>query len=294
MKGQFGGLITAMVTPFDREGNVELGAAQKLASWLLDNGSDGLVVTGTTGEGPTLDDREKADLWRAVVDAVGDRGSVIAGTGTNDTAHSIRLTRDAEKAGCHAALVVTPYYSRPPQSGLLGHFSAVANSTGLPLILYDIPARTGRKIEHATLLALAEVDNIVAVKDAAGDVQGAARLVAEAPPGFEVYCGNDGDTLPWLAVGAVGVVSVASHVAGLRMAAMMERFWAGDVDGARAANADLLPIYDAMAITSNPIPVKAAVELLGQPVGPPRLPLPEATPDEVARIRSVLAAAGLV
>jgi 4-hydroxy-tetrahydrodipicolinate synthase len=294
MKGQFGGLITAMVTPFDRDGDVDLPAAEKLAAWLLDNGSDGLVVAGTTGEGPTLDDHEKAELWRAVVEAVGDRGSVIAGSGTNDTAHSIRLTRDAEKAGCHAALVVTPYYSRPPQSGLLGHFRAVANSTGLPLVLYDIPSRTGRKIEHETLLALAEVENIVAVKDAAGDVQGAARLVADAPEGFEVYCGNDGDTLPWMAVGAVGVISVASHVAGVRMAEMMEAFWSGDVEGARARNAALLGVYDAMSVTSNPIPVKAAVGMLGHLAGSPRLPLPEATPEETERIRSALSQAGLL
>ncbi|MEA2505138.1 MAG: 4-hydroxy-tetrahydrodipicolinate synthase, partial [Actinomycetota bacterium] len=191
MKGQFGGLITAMVTPFDSDGRVELGAAQKIAAWLLDNGSEGLVVTGTTGEGPTLTDQEKADLWRAVVEAVGDRGSVIAGSGTNDTAHSIHLTQQAEKAGCDAALVVTPYYNRPPQSGLLAHFQAVARATALPIVLYDIPVRTGRKIDHATLLTLAETPNIVGVKDAAGDVQGAARLVAQAPEGFEVYCGND-------------------------------------------------------------------------------------------------------
>jgi 4-hydroxy-tetrahydrodipicolinate synthase len=294
MKGQFGGLITAMVTPFDRDGNVDLAAAEKVAAWLIDNGSDGLVIAGTTGEGPTLDDHEKGELWRAVVQAVGDRGSVIAGSGTNDTAHSIRLTRDAEKAGCHAALVVTPYYSRPPQSGLLGHFRAVANSTGLPLMLYDIPVRTGRKIEHPTLLALAEVDNIVAVKDAAGDVQGAARLVAEAPPGFEVYCGSDGDTLPWLSIGAVGVVAVAAHVAGVRMAEMMNAFWAGDVEGARARNAALLGVYDAMSVTSNPIPVKAAMAMLGHAVGTPRLPLPEATPEEYERIRQALGAAGLL
>lgn len=294
MKGQFGGVITAMVTPFDRDGDVDLGAAQKLATWLLDNGSDGLVVSGTTGEGPTLSDGEKVTLWRAVVEAVGDRGSVIAGTGTNDTAHSIRLTREAEKAGCRGALVVTPYYNRPPQAGLVAHFQAVANSTGLPLVLYDIPSRTGRKIDHATLLALAAVDNIVGVKDAAGDVQAAARLRAEAPEGFEIYCGNDADTLPWLSIGAVGVVSVASHVAGVRMAEMMACFWSGDVEGARARNAALLGVYDALAVTSNPIPVKAALELLGHAVGSPRLPLPEATPAEVDHIRRALGAAGLL
>lgn len=294
MKGQFGGLITAMVTPFDSDGRVELGAAQKIAAWLLDNGSEGLVVTGTTGEGPTLTDQEKADLWRAVVEAVGDRGSVIAGSGTNDTAHSIHLTQQAEKAGCDAALVVTPYYNRPPQSGLLAHFQAVARATALPIVLYDIPVRTGRKIDHATLLTLAETPNIVGVKDAAGDVQGAARLVAQAPGGFEVYCGNDADTLPWLSVGAVGVISVASHVAGPKMAEMIAAYWASDPERARRLNAELIGIYDAMNVTANPIPVKAAMELAGHPAGPPRLPLPEATSDEVARIREALRSAGLV
>jgi 4-hydroxy-tetrahydrodipicolinate synthase len=294
VKGQFGGLITAMVTPFDSDGRVELGAAQKIAAWLLDNGSEGLVVTGTTGEGPTLTDQEKADLWRAVVEAVGDRGSVIAGSGTNDTAHSIHLTQQAEKAGCDAALVVTPYYNRPPQSGLLAHFQAVARATALPIVLYDIPVRTGRKIDHATLLTLAETPNIVGVKDAAGDVQGAARLVAQAPGGFEVYCGNDADTLPWLSVGAVGVISVASHVAGPRMAEMIAAYWAGDPERARRLNAELIGVYDAMNVTANPIPVKAAMELAGHPAGPPRLPLPEATSDEVARIREALRSAGLV
>jgi 4-hydroxy-tetrahydrodipicolinate synthase len=294
VKGQFGGLITAMVTPFDADGRVELGAAQKIAAWLLDNGSEGLVVTGTTGEGPTLTDQEKTGLWRAVVEAVGDRGSVIAGSGTNDTAHSIHLTREAEKAGCDAALVVTPYYNRPPQSGLVAHFQAVAGATGLPVLLYDIPVRTGRKIDHATLLTLAETANIAGVKDAAGDVQGAARLVADAPEGFEVYCGNDADTLPWLSVGAVGVISVASHVAGPRMAELLRAYWEGEPDKARRLNAELIGVYDAMAVTANPIPVKAAMELAGHPAGPPRLPLPEATPGEVAAIREALRSAGLV
>ena len=294
MKGQFGGLITAMVTPFDADGRVELGTAQKIAAWLLDNGSEGLVVAGTTGEGPTLTDQEKAGLWRAVVEAVGDRGSVIAGSGTNDTAHSIHLTREAEKTGCHAALVVTPYYNRPPQSGLVAHFQAVAGATGLPILLYDIPVRTGRKIDHATLLTLAATPNIAGVKDAAGDVQGAARLVAEAPGGFEVYSGNDADTLPWLSVGAVGVISVASHIAGLRMAEMLHAYWGGEPDKACRLNAELISVYDAMAVTANPIPVKAAMELAGHPAGPPRLPLPKATPDEVAAIRGALRSAGLV
>ena len=210
------------------------------------------------------------------------------------TAHSIHLTQQAEKAGCDAALVVTPYYNRPPQSGLVAHFQAVARATTLPILLYDIPVRTGRKIDHNTLLTLAETPNIVGVKDAAGDVQGAARLVAQAPEGYEVYCGNDADTLPWLSVGAVGVISVASHVAGPKMAEMMGAYWAGDPGKARRLNAELIGVYDVMSVTANPIPVKAAMELAGHPAGPPRLPLPEATPDEVARIREVLRSAGLV
>ncbi|HWD09721.1 MAG TPA: 4-hydroxy-tetrahydrodipicolinate synthase [Actinomycetota bacterium] len=294
MKGQFGGLLTAMVTPFDRDGRVDLGGAEKLAAWLIDNGSDGLVITGTTGESPTVTDAEKVELWRAVVGAVGDRSWVIAGTGSNDTAHSIELTAQAEKAGCHAALVVTPYYNRPPQAGLVGHFKAVASATALPIVVYDIPSRTGRKVEHRTLLALADVENIVAVKDACGDVQGAARLVAEAPESFEVYCGNDADTLPWLAVGARGVIAVASHVAGLRMAEMMNAFWAGEVDRARILNAGLIGVYDAMSVAPNPISVKAAVGMLGHAAGAPRLPLTEATAEEAEKIRRALASAGLL
>lgn len=294
MKGQFGGLLTAMVTPFDRDGRVDLGGAEKLAAWLVDNGSDGLVITGTTGESPTVTDAEKVELWRAVVGAVGDRSYVIAGTGSNDTAHSIELTAQAEKAGCHAALVVTPYYNRPPQAGLVGHFKAVASATALPIVVYDIPSRTGRKVEHRTLLALADVENIVAVKDACGDVQGAARLVAEAPESFEVYCGNDADTLPWLAVGARGVIAVASHVAGLRMAEMMNAFWAGEVDRARTLNAELIGVYDAMSVAPNPISVKAAVGMLGHAAGAPRLPLTEATAEEAEKIRRALVSVGLL
>ncbi|MGH2718879.1 MAG: 4-hydroxy-tetrahydrodipicolinate synthase [Actinomycetota bacterium] len=294
MRGQFGGLLTAMVTPFDQDGQLDLAGAEKLAAWLIDNGSDGLVVTGTTGEGPTVADAEKVELWRAIVEAVGDRCSVIAGTGTNDTAHSIRLTKEAERVGCDAALVVTPYYNRPPQAGLIGHFTAVARSTELPIVLYDIPSRTGRKIEHRTLLELAGVENIVAVKDACGDVQAAARLVAEAPESFEVYCGNDADTLPWLAIGARGVVAVASHVAGVRMAEMMTAFWAGEVERARALNAALLGVYEAMAVAPNPISVKAAVGMLALPAGAPRLPLTEATQEEAEMIRRALVTAGLL
>ena len=292
MDGRFGDLITAMVTPFDSEGNVNLEEAQKLAAWLVDNGSDGLVVAGSTGEASTLTDAEQRNLWRAVKEAVGDRTTVVAGTGSNDTAHAVHLTRAAEEDGVDAALVVTPYYNRPPQGGLLEHFRKIASSTSLPLILYDIPSRSVIKMDHATILELAQADNIVAIKDAAGSAQGAARLVADAPEGFQVYSGNDGDTLPWLSVGAVGVIAVASHVVGPQMAEMIRLFKGGDPEGARKIHLDLMPVFDAMGLTTNPIPVKACLELLGHGVGAPRLPLIPATDAQRSQLRGVLSSAG--
>lgn len=294
MEGRFGNLLTAMVTPF-RDGSVDLERAQELAAWLVDHGSDGLVVTGSTGESPTLTDQEKIDLWRAVAEAVGGRASVIAGSGTYDTAHSIHLGQQAQKAGVAGLLVVTPYYNRPPQEGLAAHFRAVAESADLPMILYDIPLRTGRKIEHETIIELAStVSNIVAVKDACSDAQAAARLVADAPSGFEVYCGNDGDTLPWLSIGAVGLIAVASHVAGPQMAEMISSFKSGNPEAARKIHLDLMPVFDVMGLTSNPIPVKAALELLGHKVGAPRLPLVPATSEQIAAIEQVLRRAGIL
>lgn len=292
MRGRFGDVITAMVTPFGPDG-VDLAGARRLAGWLVDHGSDGLVVTGSTGEAWTLSDTEKVALWRAVVEEVGDRASVVAGTGTYDTAHTVELTRRAAEAGCDGALVVTPYYNRPPQAGLVAHFRAVAEATELPVILYDIPVRTGRKIEHATILELAGLPTVVGLKDACGDLQGAARVVAEAPPDFQVWAGNDGDTLGWLAVGAVGVISVASHLVGPQMSEMVAAYKAGDVHAALKIHQGLVPVFDVLAITTNPIPVKAALELLGHRIGPPRLPLPPATPAEVDRIRAVLERAGI-
>jgi 4-hydroxy-tetrahydrodipicolinate synthase len=294
MAGRFGDLITAMVTPFDSDGNVDFDEAQRVASWLLDNGSDGLVVAGSTGEASTLTDGEQRDLWRAVKEAVGDRTTIIGGTGSNDTAHAIRLTKAAEEDGLDAALVVTPYYNKPPQAGLLAHFRAVAESTSLPIILYDIPARSVVKIEHSTIIELAQIENVVAVKDAVGSVQGAARLVADAPEGFQVYSGNDGDTLPWLSVGAVGVIAVASHVVGPQMAEMIRLFASGDPAGARKINQNLMPVFDAMGITTNPIPVKACMELLGHKVGGPRLPLTPADDAQRALLKDVLTSAGVL
>ena len=293
MRGRFGEVLTAMVTPFDDEGKVDLAEAQSIAAWLVENGSDGLVVTGSTGESPTLSDDEKVSLYRAVVEAVGSKAKVIAGTGTYDTAHTIHLSSLAQKAGVHGLLVVTPYYNRPPQSGLLAHFKVVAGSTDLPVILYDIPIRTSRKIEHETLLELASVPNIIGVKDACSDVQAIARLIAESPPDFQVYSGNDGDTLAWLSVGAVGVIAVASHVVGLQMSEMVALFKAGDAEAAKKIHLDLVPVFDVMSITTNPIPVKAAMQMMGHKVGSPRLPLVPATEAEWGKIHEVLSRAGV-
>jgi 4-hydroxy-tetrahydrodipicolinate synthase len=290
---RFGRVVTAMVTPFTEDLSLDVERARELAGWLVDHGSDGLVVTGSTGEAATLTDQEKVTMWRAVAEAVGDRASVIAGTGTYDTAHSIHLSEEAEKAGAGALLVVTPYYNKPPQRGLVEHFSRVARATELPNIVYNIPGRTGTRIAHDTLLRLGEVDNIVAVKDSTGDFEALARLVAEAPDGFEVYTGDDWATFGSVCLGASGVISVASHVAGERMGRMIELIESGDLAGAREINSDLLPMYDALFITSNPIPVKKAMELIGQPVGPPRLPLVEANQDETTRIEVALKESGV-
>ena len=282
-----------MVTPFDDSGALDLDGAVTLARWLAAHGSDGLVVAGTTGEAPVLSDGECADLWRAVAEAV--TVPVIAGTGTNDTRHSIDRTAIATDAGVDGILLVTPYYSRPSQHGLADHFAAVADSTGLPVMLYDIPVRAGRKIAHETMLRLARaVPNIVGVKDAAGDVPATARLVAEAPDGFEVYCGDDNLALAFLAVGAVGLVSVASHWAGIEMGQMVSAFAKGDVDAARSLNARLIESYDFESTDThpNPVPAKAACRALGLPAGQCRLPLGAAAPELDGQARLVMSRLG--
>jgi len=283
MSGRFGSVLTAMVTPFDPEGRVDVDTAVGLARWLVEHGNDGLVVTGTTGESPTLTDAEKIDLWAAVASAV--TVPVIAGAGTNDTAHSIELTKAAESAGAAAVLAVCPYYNRPSQAGIEAHLRGVAEATSLPVMVYDIPGRSGRRIETTTLLRLAaNVDNIVAVKDAAGDPAASARLLAQAPGGFELYSGDDPLTLALLAVGASGVVGVATHWAGAVFADMVERFEAGDVAGARAANIRLLSSFAFETSEENPYPVpaKAMMRELGFPVGPPRLPAVEQDGERLA------------
>lgn len=274
LPGRFGAVVTAMATPFDPDGGLDLDGVARLARYLVEHSSEALVVAGTTGEGVTLSDQEKADLWRACVEAV--TVPVIAGTGTNDTHHSVALTRLAAEVGAAGILAVTPYYNRPSQAGIDAHFRAVAGATDLPVVLYDIPVRTGRKIATDTILGLARsLPNVVAVKDAAGDVAASARLLADAPPGFELYSGEDGLTLPLLSVGAAGVVSVASHWAGPVFAEMMRHVADGDLPAARAANTRLLESYTFQTgdLAPNPVPLKAILRVLGLPAGECRLPM---------------------
>ena len=286
----FGSVATAMVTPFSDDGALDVGAAVTVARWLTDHGSDGLVVAGTTGEGPVLTDDERVELWQAVAEAVS--VPVVAGTGTNDTAHSVELTRRAAGTGVAGALVVTPYYNRPSQAGLEAHFRAVAGASSLPMLIYDIPIRTGRKVSHDVLIRLArEVPNIVGVKDAALDVAASAALMAAAPTGFELYSGSDDLTLPLLSIGATGTVGVATHWAGELVGEMIAAFGKGDVERARNINARLLESYafETSDLAPNPIPTKAMMRVLGLDVGPCRLPMGPAPEGIEDRAREVLA-----
>ena len=296
---RFGEVLTAMVTPFGSDGSLKLSAARDLAVHLVEHGSEGLVVGGTTGESPTLTHDEKLALFEAVIDAVGDRASVIAGTGTYDTAASVQLTKEAAALGVDACLVVTPYYSRPPQNGLLAHFTAIADASSVPLILYDIPGRTARRIERPTMLSLSDHANIVAVKDAVGDAGETAKLRAElderGAPDFEIYSGDDPLLLPHLAAGAVGVISVCAHLIGPQIKQIFSAWNDGKVDEAKRIFLELQPLLSTiMTLTASPIPVKAAMAMLGHEVGPPRLPLVDATADEKAAIRAALEVAGLL
>jgi 4-hydroxy-tetrahydrodipicolinate synthase len=289
MTPRFGRVVTAMVTPFDGVGALDVGAAVGLARWLADHGTDGLVLAGTTGEGPVLSDDERLELWKSVASAV--TVPVVAGSTSNDTAHSVDLTRKAEACGVAGILAVTPYYSRPSQAGIEAHFRAVAGATALPVLIYDIPLRTGRKVDHDVLVRLAtDVANIVGVKDAAVDVAASARLVAAAPDSFEVYSGTDDQTLALLAIGAVGVVSVASHWAGPQIAAMIDAFGHGDVIKAREINAGLLEswAFQSMPDAPNPVPAKAMMRAMGLRVGGCRLPNDDGPADLEARAADVL------
>jgi 4-hydroxy-tetrahydrodipicolinate synthase len=283
-----GQVITAMVTPMDRDQAVDYDRAAALARRLVDTGSDGLVVCGTTGESPTLSDEEKIRLFHTVRNAVDGRARVIAGTGTYDTAHSIHLTREAERAGCDAVLLVNPYYNKPSQEGLYRHFKAIADSTRLPVMLYNIQGRTSVNCEPATIARLAQVPNIVGVKEASGSLDQMSQIRKVTPPEFHLYSGDDSLTLPLLAVGGTGVVSVASHLAGREIKAMIQAYQAGDVKQALALHLRLWPLFKVLFITTNPTPVKAALALAGFEVGGLRLPLVEATSGEREQIGAVL------
>ncbi|GAA3118144.1 4-hydroxy-tetrahydrodipicolinate synthase [Streptomyces rectiviolaceus] len=287
----FGRVLTAMVTPFTADGALDLDGAQRLAVHLVDAGNDGLVINGTTGESPTTSNAEKAELVRAVVEAVGDRAHVVAGVGTNDTRHSIELARDAERVGAHGLLTVTPYYNKPPQEGLLRHFTAIADSTELPVMLYDIPGRSGVPINTETIVRLAEHPRIVANKDAKGDLGRASWAIARS--GLAWYSGDDMLNLPLLSVGACGFVSVVSHVVTPELRAMIDSYATGDVRKATEIHQKLLPVFTGMFRTQGVITTKAALTLQGRPAGPLRLPLVELSPDETAQLKIDLAAGGV-
>jgi 4-hydroxy-tetrahydrodipicolinate synthase len=287
-----GSVITAMVTPFRADGAVDFEHFRDLATHLVENGSDGLVVCGTTGESPTLGDAEKLDLFRVAVDEVGDRATVIAGTGTYDTAHSAALTTEATALGVDAILVVTPYYNKPPQRAIVRHFEEIAAATHLPVVAYNIPGRVVVNIESETIARLAEIENVVAVKQAHDD-PAQARFIAEETR-LGLYCGDDPNTFAFLELGGVGVVSVTAHLWGPQIAEMIRRHRDGDVEGARALHEEQQPSYDLLRIQTNPIPIKAALNLTGHEVGGHRLPMVDPDEAELAQIRSCLERAGLL
>ncbi|WP_407561569.1 4-hydroxy-tetrahydrodipicolinate synthase [Streptomyces sp. 184] len=287
----FGRMLTAMVTPFTPDGALDLDGAQRLATHLVDAGNDGLVLNGTTGESPTTGDAEKAQLVRAVVDAVGDRAHVVAGASTNDTRHSIELARAAQDAGAHGLLTVTPYYSKPPQQGLYAHFRAIADATDLPVMLYDIPGRSGVPINTETMARLAEHPRIVANKDAKGDLGRASWAIAQT--GLAWYSGDDMLNLPLLSVGAVGFVSVVGHLVTPELVALIEAYNNGDVTKATELHQQLLPVYTGMFRTQGVITVKAALALRQMPGGPLRLPLVGLSPEETEQLKRDLKGGGV-
>lgn len=288
-----GEVLTAIVTPFRSDGTVDLEAFRLLCVDLADSGSDGLVVGGTTGEASTLADDEKLSLYAAAVEAVGDRATVVAGTGSNDTAHSVHLTARAHELGVHAFLVVTPYYNKPPARGIVAHFRAIAAVTDRPLVAYNIPQRCVINIEPETIEELALIPNVTAVKQATTDPEQARRI---ASCGLDLYAGNDDLVLPWLELGGVGGICVCTNLpsVGVRMKELIRRFRDDDREGAHAIGRELEPVLDALAVTTNPIPIKAALAMNGRDVGGLRLPLVEATEDERLRIRAGLERAGVL
>ena len=288
----FGQVLTAMVTPFNADYSVNYSEVANLAKYLVNNGSDGLVVAGSTGEAATLATDEKLKLFKVVLEAVGDKATVIAGTGSNDTRASIELTKEAEKIGVHGAMLVGPYYNKPPQEGYYQHFKAIADSTTLPLIVYNVPGRTASNMLPTTIARLAEIENIVAVKEASGSLDQVSEIIRTTPNDFWVYSGDDGLTLPILSVGGCGVISVAAHVVGKRMQEMITAFLAGDLNKAQALHLELMPFFKVIFVTTNPIPIKKAVNILGINAGPVRLPLVSPTASEEEQLKNVMQAIG--
>lgn len=284
----FGEVLTAMITPFDKDLQINLTKTRELASYLVDNGSDGLVILGTTGEVPTLTFDEKVKVLEAVVDEVGDRAVIVAGTGSYCTESSIKMTKKAEEIGVDGIMLVTPYYNKPPQAGLFNHFKMIADNTSLPILLYNVPGRTSRNIEPDTVLKLSQVENIVAIKEASGNLEQISTLTRILPEGFSVYSGEDNLILPVLSVGGQGVISVASHLVGKEIKKMITEFKKGNLNEAIQLNKGLGKMYKAIFVTTNPIPVKSALNLLGMEVGSVRPPLIEVTQAEKEVLIDVL------
>jgi 4-hydroxy-tetrahydrodipicolinate synthase len=283
-----GRLLTAMVTPFDDKGDVDYEQAKRLASALLDSGSDGVLVVGTTGESPTLVREEELRLFADVKSTIGGRGTIIAGTGSNNTAEAIATTKEAERIGVDACLLVVPYYNKPSQEGLYQHFRTIAESTSLPCILYNVPSRTVISLSVDTVVRLSQIDNIIGIKEASGNLDQVSRIIADTREGFLVYSGNDNDTLPILALGGYGVISVASHLVGNQMKEMISSAIEGRTGRAAQIHRYLLPLFNAMFVVSNPVPIKYALNHVGFNVGNPRLPLTPLDDKSAAAIEAVL------
>lgn len=290
----FGRVITAMVTPFDGSLAVDYDQARVVARHLVNSGSDGIVVAGTTGESPTLTKEEKLELFRVVVDEVGDRAKIIAGTGSNNTAESVALTREAEKTGVHGVMLVTPYYNKPPQDGLYNHFKTIAGATNLPVMLYNVPGRTVTNLLPATVVKLAQIDNIVSLKEACGNLDQISELRMILPDDFVIYSGDDSLTLPMLSVGCHGIVSVVGHVVGRELQGMISAYLAGNHTRAAELHLTLFPVFKALFVTTSPIPVKAAMNMTGINVGGLRPPLVVANEKESGVIADALKAVGVL
>lgn len=285
---KFGQVLTAMVTPFDQQGKVDVNAVKNLVNHLIANGTDGLVVSGTTGESPTLSTEEKVELFKLVVETAAGRVPVIAGTGSNNTYASIALTRKAEEAGVDGIMLVVPYYNKPSQEGLYQHFKTIAESTALPVILYNIPGRTSVNMSVETIVRLSQIENIVAVKEASGNLEAMAEIISRTSDDFLLFSGDDALTIPVLSIGGAGVISVASHIIGNEMQEMINLFKSGDVRGAAAAHRRLLPLMKGLFAAPNPTPVKAVLNMSGIPVGGVRLPLVPLTEEEEQALRRLL------